>query len=163
MEDIVPEAEAKDHEDHQEGSSNHFLPKVICGMGSGEEREDEKKRGGVMSHLISNFVSPPSPKAAQNGEVQNGVFVSKSEEDVGNHGGIMNNLISKLFNHSEDVKQGDDEGSSEKKKVDKGRKKEENEEESGDNIVSHFPTSIPDDAVPTTDEAFILIHSIVKD
>lgn len=159
MEDIVPEAEAKDHEDHEDhqegvggkiscGSSNRFLPKVICGMRSGEEREDEKKKGGVMSHLISNFVSPLSPKAEQNGEVQNGVFVSKSEGDVGNHGGIMNNLISKLFNHSEDGKQGDDEGSSEKKKVDKGRKKEENEEESGvvgiiDNIVSHFPTSIP--------------------
>ncbi|GAV73600.1 hypothetical protein CFOL_v3_17084, partial [Cephalotus follicularis] len=32
-----------------------------------------------------------------------------------------------------------------------------------DNIVSHFPISLPGDAAPLPDEASILIHSIVHD
>uniref|UniRef100_A0A2P2IMM6 Uncharacterized protein n=1 Tax=Rhizophora mucronata TaxID=61149 RepID=A0A2P2IMM6_RHIMU len=32
-----------------------------------------------------------------------------------------------------------------------------------ENIVSHFPKSLPDDAAPSTDEASILIHSFIRD
>ncbi|KAJ6750389.1 hypothetical protein OIU85_000968 [Salix viminalis] len=51
--------------------------------------------------------------------------------------------------------------------VDEESEKVRAEEDGGggiiDRIISHFPTSLPDAAAPSTDEASILIHSIIHD
>ncbi|GMN20942.1 hypothetical protein TIFTF001_045408 [Ficus carica] len=149
MEDIVPEEEVRrDHEDQEDAKKKDLE----------DTEEEEKRSGGIIANLISNLVSPLSPKAGQVSSAQNG-------EEAGQNGQVssVSNLISNLFHHSADGKQGDD---LKKKKVDNEGK--EKDEETGlvgiiDTIVSHFPTSIPDNAVPTTDEASLLIHSIVKD
>ncbi|GMN40405.1 hypothetical protein TIFTF001_009628 [Ficus carica] len=152
MEDIVEVR--RDHEDQEDAKKKD----LEATEEEEEEEEEEKRSGGIIANLISNLVSPLSPKAGQVSSAQNG-------EEAGQNGQVssVSNLISNLFHHSADGKQGDD---LKKKKVDNEGK--EKDEETGlvgiiDNIVSHFPTSIPDDAVPTTDEASLLIHSIVKD
>lgn len=111
---------------------------------------------------------------------------SKPEQDVGsvsenNSGGVISNLISNFFNQGDGGGGGggeNDEVDKEAEKVieDVGNKRmkmveeEKGEVEGGgggggifDNFVSHLPTSLPDDAAPSTDEASILITSIVRD
>ncbi|KAI5325968.1 hypothetical protein L3X38_035042 [Prunus dulcis] len=119
-------------------------------------------------------------------DIGNGGFSDKSkpEQDVAsgsenNGGGFISNLISNFFN------QGDGGGRGENDEVDKAEKvmkdvgnkrmkmveEEKGEVEGGggggggiiDNFVSRLPTSLPDDAAPSTDEASILITSIVRD
>ncbi|KAJ7961179.1 Mitogen-activated protein kinase kinase kinase [Quillaja saponaria] len=180
--------EGDDHEEQQgdrggerpTGFFNKILSNIVSkgeGEGDGKEEASEgvkdegKVGGGLINNLISNEVHHPlSPKA---GEVtENGV--SKSEEVVGsgvNGGGIINNLICNLFHQSE-YEGEENQKRNEGKEVTNGvveneqGKKEEGESGGGgiiDHIVSHLPTSFPDDAVPTTDEATILIHSIIHD
>ncbi|KAM0994433.1 hypothetical protein ACFX2A_010094 [Malus domestica] len=161
-------------------------------MIEGTEEEEEKGGGGIITHLIS-LVSPRSvPKGGDDGkrkgefevdDVGNGGFSNKLEREGGGggengNGGVFSNLISNFFNQSNGGGGGGggevDEVNKEAEKVTKdiGNKRmktaEEAEEGGGgggiiDNIVSHLPTSLPDDAAPTTDEASILITSIVKD
>lgn len=134
---------SEDGEERSSGFINHFLPKLACEKEVEEEREndkDEEKRGGIISHVISNFVSPASPKA--------GDFSSDNgSQDLGScGGGVMKEIISNLFHQSEDRgKQIEEE-----KIKDNGEGREEVQEENGhtkggfiDSIVSHFPTSIP--------------------
>nr|XP_017191902.2 uncharacterized protein LOC108174883 [Malus domestica] len=108
-------------------------------------------------------------------------YSAKSEREGGGengNGGFFSNLISNFFNPSNGDEGGGggevDEVNKEAEKVmkDIGNKRmktaDEAEEGGGgggiiDNIVSHLPISLPDDAAPTTDEASILITSIVKD
>ncbi|KAH7514682.1 hypothetical protein FEM48_Zijuj11G0115800 [Ziziphus jujuba var. spinosa] len=160
---VLPSSKEEDHEKEKEDANkaqkkeDHLFSRLIHGGEAEAEKEDkeEEKSGGIITNFISNLVAPLSPKAGQVTEQEHevdeiGKGDSKSVEDGGNGGGIINNLISNLFHQRR-----------KKAKIDK----EEGEERGGiiDSFVSHLPRSLPDDAAPTTDEAFILIHSIVKD
>ncbi|KAK6779787.1 hypothetical protein RDI58_021971 [Solanum bulbocastanum] len=118
------------------------------------------KEGGVINHLISNLMSPRAgePKNKERNDLFEANDKEKSGDESNGGGGIINNLISNIFHPT-------NENSVENQEVQKGEMKK-TEEESGsvlDNIMSHLPTPLADDAVPATDEASILIHSIVHD
>ncbi|KAH0635845.1 hypothetical protein AABB24_015620 [Solanum stoloniferum] len=117
------------------------------------------KEGGVINNLISNLMSPRAgePKNKERNDLFEAYDKEKSSDESNGGGGIINNLISNIFHPTEN--------SVENQEVQKGEMKK-TEEESGsvlDNIMSHLPTPLADDAVPATDEASILIHSIVHD
>ena len=102
-------------DDEERPSSTGFINHFLCNLVSGEEDvkkrninvsdcEDEDKAkgggGGVISHLISNLVSPISPKA---GNVKafdgNGGCLKQGkteEEGGGGGGGVIENLVSHL-------------------------------------------------------------------
>ncbi|KAH0638925.1 hypothetical protein KY285_035511 [Solanum tuberosum] len=117
------------------------------------------KEGGVINNLISNLMSPRAgePKNKERNDLFEAYDKEKSSDESNGGGGIINNLISNIFHPTEN--------SVENQEVQKGEMKK-TQEESGsvlDNIMSHLPTPLADDAVPATDEASILIHSIVHD
>lgn len=118
----------------------------------------EEKDGGFITHIISNSVSPLSPKVGEVTELQPEFSKvdsrdSKSEEDVGvgGHGvGIINNLVSIIFHRSNGGEQSDEHKEAERLNIVEGREKPEAEEEGEgggggliDNIASHLPTSLP--------------------
>ncbi|KAL5550753.1 hypothetical protein UlMin_000929 [Ulmus minor] len=190
MEDIAPESvplvlpnekdggekkdqESKEGEESSTGFVKKFLPKLVFGKESEEQEEGqeddrtqksivnddkvEEKRGGVITNLLSNLVSPRAGEVTkQRFETPDG---DSKEEDLGNRGGIVRKIVSNLFDHSRGEER-------EKREVEEGRKKPKIEEEQGrrggiiDNLVSHLKS---DDAIPTSDEATILINSIVRD
>ncbi|TXG58885.1 hypothetical protein EZV62_016714 [Acer yangbiense] len=150
----------------------------------------ERRSGGLLDNLIHNLVSPLSPKTVHKRvDEEEKVFErsenesskrTKTEKDhVGGDGtgGVIKNVISNLFhsNEAQNEKKNNNEDEEEEEEVVKvveenGKVKTEEEEGGGggggfiDNIVSHLPASLLDDrAAPTTDEASILIHSIIHD
>lgn len=150
---------------------------------SGEERnkEEDRESGGLINHLISNLVSPiMSPRETNNkrkadefetelkqeGERSGGLF-SKSGEESGvsssSDGGIFKGLISNSFHQD----QGQGGGGEERKLKDVNQVAEQVKSERGgglgESLVSSLPTPLSEDAAPTTDEASILIHSIVHE
>ncbi|KAK4359234.1 hypothetical protein RND71_021463 [Anisodus tanguticus] len=140
---------------------------------SEESKGDHKGKeegGGLINHLISNLMSPRAgePRNKESNDLfdvkdehKKEDIASKVEEKSGNEsggGGIINNLISNIFHPTEN--QENNSGEEQKGEV---KKKEEESGSVLDNIVSHLPTPLADDAVPATDEASILIHSIVHD
>ncbi|KAK2647423.1 hypothetical protein Ddye_014912 [Dipteronia dyeriana] len=157
--------------------------------GGGEER----RSGGLLDNLIHNLVSPLSPITGHKrvDEEEEKVFETsgnesskrtKTEEDhVGGDGtgGLIKNVISNLFHsneaQNEKKKKNEEEEEGVVKVVEENGKVKAEEKEGGggggggsggfiDNIVSHLPASLLDDrAGPTTDEASILIHSIIHD
>lgn len=175
--------EAKGGEGRASNGIINNLKIPVFSSGAEERCEDkeadkgEEKSGGLITNFI-NLVSPRSTKAGEftkrkvedevEVEVEAGEIVNgkTDQEDVGcgeNGGGVISNLISNFFNPSEEDKEAE-------KVKDVGNKRLKMDEEEGgggggliDNIVSHLPRSIPDDAAPTTDEASILLHSLVKD
>ncbi|TMW91197.1 hypothetical protein EJD97_014647 [Solanum chilense] len=139
---------------------------------SGEDQELEEtnqenvgemrngKEGGVINNLISNLMSPRAgePKNKERNDLFEASDTEKSVDESNGSGGIINNLISNIFHPT-------NENSAENQEIEKVEMKK-TEEESGsvlDNIMSHLPTPLAHDAVPATDEASILIHSIVHD
>ncbi|KAI3525724.1 hypothetical protein L1887_04757 [Cichorium endivia] len=99
--------------------------------------------GGLFSQLIVNLVN--SPKSSQQPEEKNG------DDGGGEDGGA-------LSNGGEVVAEKDDGGG----------EVEENEEDGGDDIVAQLPATLSDvfkieDTAPATDEASILLHSIIHD
>ncbi|XWS55487.1 hypothetical protein CRYUN_Cryun09bG0004400 [Craigia yunnanensis] len=185
-----PEAAAKQEEEESASGfiNHHLITNLVTGGDADEEKQtkqaeketipeggkDEKKGGGLLDHIISNLVFPSSPKTGNitQGKVEAFDGTSENEsgftsaEEVGGEGGVINNVVSNLFHHSEgEVRESSEENTKEKMaKVGEENKTEEDGGGGGiiDNIVSHLPTSLPDDAAPTTDEATILIH-IVQD
>ncbi|XP_059306912.1 uncharacterized protein LOC132058427 [Lycium ferocissimum] len=143
-----------------------------------EESKGEKGKeegGGIINHIISNLMSPRAGEARN--KERNDLFdvkdenkkedtASKVEEKSGNEsggGGIINNLISNIFHPTESSVENQENNSTGQGQKDEMKKTEEESGSVLDNIVSHLPTPLPDDAVPATDEASILIHSIVHD
>ncbi|XP_054783779.1 uncharacterized protein LOC129290800 [Prosopis cineraria] len=136
-----------------------------------EEEEEGKGGGGLITNLISTMATPlgltRTGKADTQDELGNEIPKKEDEghddirEGGGGGGGILNNIISNLFHQSDDEQGEKMEGDEEKNKQVKTA-----EEANGgviENIISHLPSSIPDDAVPTADEATILINSLVRD
>ncbi|KAJ6316017.1 hypothetical protein OIU78_019320 [Salix suchowensis] len=140
------------------------------------ESGEERPSGSLLNHIFSNLVS--------NGEADHEGKGGK-EEDEEKGGGLLDNIISNLVSRSskkEGEKEqhevfqardggGTTEDQAQKKQkvavVDEESEKVRAEEDGGggiiDRIISHFPTSLPDAAAPSTDEASILIHSIIHD
>ncbi|XP_021289021.1 uncharacterized protein LOC110420146 [Herrania umbratica] len=145
---------------------------------SGFRSEEEVGGGGGGGGLINNIVSNLFHHSE--GEVRGSTDENKKEEVVkvgeeskaekteesGGGGGLINNIVSNLFHHSEsEVRESPDENKKEEMgKVGEETKAEKTEGGGGggggiiESIVSHLPTSLPDDAAPTSDEATILIH-----
>ncbi|MFQ6668734.1 hypothetical protein Gotur_034283 [Gossypium turneri] len=152
------EAGAKQHGEEKErangsGFINHLISNFVTAgsdadeenqakeaeketMSAGAEAKNEEKGGGFFDQIISNLVSPLSPKA--------GSISAQGKAEAFGESGLR----------PEAEKGGGGGGG--------GMNKEEQTEDGGgiiDNIVSQLPTSLPaDDAAPTSDEATILIH-----
>ncbi|KAF9592321.1 hypothetical protein IFM89_014229 [Coptis chinensis] len=145
----------------------------------GEKNEDEKEKenGGfsIINNFISTFVSPLTPKSRENvGDGDGDGETKRKREDEtqkgvdrGNGGGgAFSSLVSNFFHPSEG---GEQEKKEEGNGVVEENKKAKVEEEDGgggiiNNIVSKMPISLPEEATaPPTDEASILIHSIIHD
>ncbi|KAL2546574.1 uncharacterized protein Fot_15807 [Forsythia ovata] len=125
--------------------------------------EEQSSTGGLVNNFISNLISPKSsPRVMVDCKEKCDDFGFKDEsgEDLGggggdDAGGIVKNLVASIFHQSEGG--GGEEKDNEEEKV---------QEKGGgviDSLVSHLPTPLADDAAPTTDEATMLIHSIVHD
>ncbi|CAL5351553.1 unnamed protein product [Camellia sinensis] len=168
-------------EERPSGIINHIISNLVSGGreggGGGDKeidgaergKEKEEKEGGLITHLISNLVSPPlNEKKVESFEVKdessNGDGSdSKSEEGVGG-GGIINNLISNLLHRSE-AKEGKEDKNNQNEELKDVKTEEEGGGKGGiiDNLISQLPTSLADGVAPPTDEASILLHSIVHD
>ncbi|KAF6146981.1 hypothetical protein GIB67_036700 [Kingdonia uniflora] len=89
-----------------------------------------------------------------------GVLIDVDGEDNSAEGPIGGTIINNIFHQSEAQVKGGEE---------KDKKANESKEEEGGgggiitNFISNLPTSLPVDAMPPTDEASILIHSIIHD
>ncbi|KAE8686924.1 TRNA pseudouridine synthase B [Hibiscus syriacus] len=197
----TPEA-AKEHGEERAngggGFINHLFSNLVNGGtdGDGENRSEQAEKetisaaaegkhdensGGIFDHIISNLVSPLSPRTGNTSTRTQGKteafdhttasenepgLRSEGEGGGGGGGGFINNFVSNLFHHSEgEVGEG---SSNKKQKVEEGgedQSKSEKTENGGGiihNIVSQLPTSLPESAAPSSDEATILIH-IVQD
>ncbi|XWS59998.1 hypothetical protein CRYUN_Cryun08bG0170300 [Craigia yunnanensis] len=187
-----PEAANQEGEERASGFINHLISNLVTERDADEDKQaaketipkggkNEENGGGLLDHIISNLVTPLSPKTGNTTQGKVEAFDVRSEnesgfrseEEVGggsgSGGGLINNILSNLFNHSEgEVRESTKENKKEEMvKVGEENKAEKTEEGGGgggiiDNIVSHLPTSLPDDAAPTSEEATILIH-IVQD
>ncbi|KAL2330688.1 hypothetical protein Fmac_018269 [Flemingia macrophylla] len=134
-----------------------------------EEKEENGVGGGLVSNLISTFITPLSPtttgKSTEN-ESDHTDDGEKREVDDGRQGGLISKMVSNFLHQSEAEGVVENEGDKEAEEIMGGerikRLKTENE---GilHNIVSYLAASIPDDAVPTADEATFLINSLVRD
>ncbi|XP_074321724.1 uncharacterized protein LOC141658837 [Silene latifolia] len=157
-----------------------------------EEQEPEEGGGGGGGGLLDNLLAKlSSPRAAPSHPIDDGhdleaadaahLYVSNngSSEDgvkddggtAGAGGGVINNIISSIFHRGggggENGKQGDDQGQIEENKVEGGETgdKDLSKENGGRNIngASIISNLVPDDVAPASDEASILIHSVVHD
>ncbi|XP_024975906.1 uncharacterized protein LOC112513777 [Cynara cardunculus var. scolymus] len=142
---------------------------MINGVKYEEEKiSDGGGGGGLFNQLITNLVN--SPKSNQQLETDH-VFQAGSEKNSGGGaaagGGVINDFISNIFNSSgggggEEVVENGGEV------VEKGDGGGDVVEKGGggkiiDNVVSQLPRTLSEDAVPATDEASILLHSIIHD
>ncbi|PNX72058.1 hypothetical protein L195_g027947 [Trifolium pratense] len=153
------------------------------GLDIDEAKDSSSGGGGVISNFISNFMTPLSPRTGKvTTEDESGNEVFEKEEEIGNNGGekgVISNLVSNFFHRNESEEgvvetekkeKEDDEEMKGGEKI-KRLKTDQTEANGGSSgggglihdIVSHLPTSIPDDAAPTADEATILINSLVRD
>ncbi|KAI3840023.1 hypothetical protein MKX03_020511 [Papaver bracteatum] len=112
MEDSITETELKTGtEDFNQMDDDEVMKPSESTEQRKEEEEEEgsKRSGGIINHLISNLVTPSSPRSPRG--VDN-VFSAtteadykedeekKSGEDVEMGGGIINNFISNIFHSS---------------------------------------------------------------
>ncbi|CAH8308703.1 unnamed protein product [Eruca vesicaria subsp. sativa] len=91
---------------------------------------------------------------------------TEQEEEKESNGGILNNLIYNLMaatatpatttNTTVDDKSGENSQKSEREDEDEKKK-----ESTGSGILEKIISHLPEDAVPTTEEASILIHSVI--
>nr|GEW25463.1 hypothetical protein [Tanacetum cinerariifolium] len=103
--------------------------------------------GGLFNQLINNLVSPKASEPHEH------VFDPESDKNGGENsgGGVINNLISGTFSRNGGDEVVDKDGGA----------------EVVDNIVAKLPRTLSEDTVsasaPPTDEASILLHSIIHD
>ncbi|CAA3025273.1 Hypothetical predicted protein [Olea europaea subsp. europaea] len=156
MEDAVTEIKDLVFSETEEKESVESTGGVLNNLVS-NPKEEEEEEGGVVNNFISKLISPgSSPRlrghmdSKEKGDDLG--FKDESGEDLGGGAGgrgFVKNVVSSIFHQSKGG----------------GEEKERVEEKLGviDSLVSHSPTPLADDAVPATDEASILIHSIVHD
>ncbi|OIT31368.1 PREDICTED: uncharacterized protein LOC109208771 isoform X1 [Nicotiana attenuata] len=179
--------ESKDIKGKEEGGVIHNFISNIMSPRSGDEEVEEQiqenvgeiseerkdsTEGGVINNFISNLMSPRAGDASNNGK-NNFLDEDNNKEDIASEqsgnsvsgsGGIINNFISNIFHPTENINAVEINEENSSGEGQKGGVVQENETASVlDNIVSHLPTPLADDAVPATDEASMLIHSIVHD
>lgn len=144
-EEAIPEAGTLRTEDGAETAGNHG--------------EGEGKGGGIMDHLISNLVFSPSSSEA--GRIDELKAEDSEERNMGEVGGeLFANMISNIHNEEQKEEEMAKDFVEEDEKL---KQKENNRGGIINNIVNSLPTSLTDDAAPTTDEAAILIHSIIHE
>ncbi|XP_019053286.1 PREDICTED: uncharacterized protein LOC109114699 [Nelumbo nucifera] len=132
----------------------------------GEEVEKEEQRKGDDGRFINQLLSNlPKTREIDHDKVCFGEVKDEGKEEkdgtkhdvkVESGGGLVNNLISTFLHKSET---GTEENEN-KKEV--GKLEEAESTGLINNFISNLP-SLPDDHVPATDEASILIHSIIHD
>ncbi|BAT84044.1 hypothetical protein LR48_Vigan03g083100 [Vigna angularis] len=125
--------------------------------------KEEKDSGGIINNFIA-FITPLSPKPSHNDE---SVAPAAAADDDGEKGGVIRKMVSSFFHHSEGeegVVVREEEKDEEETMADEKVKRFKTE--NGGiihNIASRLPAPVPDDAVPTADEATFLINSLVRD
>ncbi|CAA2979476.1 Hypothetical predicted protein [Olea europaea subsp. europaea] len=153
MEDAVTEIKDLVFSETEEKECVESTGGVLNNLVSNPKEEE----GGVVNNFISKLISPRSSPRLR-GDMDSKEkgddlgFKDESGEDLGGGAGgrgFVKNVVSSIFHQSKGG----------------GEEKERVEEKLGviDSLVSHLPTPLADDAVPATDEASILIHSIVHD
>lgn len=165
MEGAVPEAESLLHRQEEGIEQKEEYSKRKETEAEGED--NEKRKGGLLDHIIHNLVSPLSPKAGDVNQRKDEVFGSKeigartenegsgSEEEMGNGnsggGGLIQHVISNFFHPSEQAQATENEKKSEEvmvKIVEENQEVKKEDEGGGGgsiigNIVSYLPTSLP--------------------
>ncbi|KAG5010047.1 hypothetical protein AAZX31_07G145100 [Glycine max] len=141
----------------------------------GSKREDTTSEsgggGGLINNLVSTLIAPLSPSIGKATEHESGADDDGEKEGVDGceeGGGIIRKMVSNFFHQSEGegVVEAEEDKEEEDEIMAGGEKIKRLKTETGGiihNIVSHLPASIPDGAVPTADEATILINSLVRD
>lgn len=143
--------EAEQADNHKKEDDNE--QKAAVDEGKGEE-----KGGGLLNHLLSNLVSPLSPKAGEGTQPVNingneGYGAEEHIESSPSSGGLIKNVLSNFFhlpNETDEEKRQNEKNNEEEtvKIVEKTQHEKQKTEEDGgasiiDNIVSHLPTSLP--------------------
>ncbi|KAI3895251.1 hypothetical protein MKW92_029092 [Papaver armeniacum] len=110
MEDSITETELKTGtEDFNQMDDDEVMKPSTEQSKQEEEEEGSKRSGGIVNHLISNLVTPSSPRLPRG--LSNGFSATteadykedeenKSSVDVEMGGGIINNFISNIFQSS---------------------------------------------------------------
>ncbi|RZC90662.1 hypothetical protein C5167_028494 [Papaver somniferum] len=110
MEDSITETELKTGtEDFNQMDDDKVMKSSTEQRKQEEEEEGSKRSGGIVNHLISNLVTPSSPRLPRG--LSNGFSATteadykedeenKSSVDVEMGGGIINNFISNIFHSS---------------------------------------------------------------
>ncbi|CAI9113478.1 OLC1v1014088C1 [Oldenlandia corymbosa var. corymbosa] len=149
--------------------------KFVSGSKEAEQGTKENGHHGKIGDLISNFFQRDDGKEDGGGKLpgeETNKAVSEGEEartEENGHHGKLSDLISNFFHHDDD--QGGKQPVEELNQV-----SDETQTESGgrrgdgggggglvDSLIASLPSSLTEDAAPATDEASILIHSIVHD
>ncbi|KAL9315280.1 hypothetical protein ACSQ67_016281 [Phaseolus vulgaris] len=131
--------------------------------------KEDKDSGGIINNFIS-FITSSSPRTGK--PSQHGSDVVVDDDDDGEkgggdgcgerRGGVIRKMVSSFFHQSE----GEGVVESEEKETMAAEKVKRLKTENGGiihDIASHLPASVPDGAVPTADEATLLINSLVRD
>ncbi|CAA7019282.1 unnamed protein product [Microthlaspi erraticum] len=85
----------------------------------------------------------------------------EEEEKVEANGGILNNLISNLMGATTTTVDGESGENIKKSECEDEDEDEKKRESSGAGILEKIISHFPEDAAPTTEEASILIHSVI--
>lgn len=140
--------EAEQADNHKKEDDNEQKAAVDKG-------KREEKGGGLLNHLLSNLVSPLSPKAGEGTQPVNingneGCGAEEHIESSPSSGGLIKNVISNFFHLPNEAKHQNEKNNEEEtvKIVEKNQHEKQKTEEDGaasiiDNIVSHLPTSLP--------------------
>ncbi|KAG7027418.1 hypothetical protein SDJN02_11431, partial [Cucurbita argyrosperma subsp. argyrosperma] len=156
----------EEEEEKAGGFLRNFISNMVSTEGSEEKKGEVEKESGVVSE-------EKTEQGKGNGFLKN--FMSnrvceeeeEEEEEEEKKSGFLKNLISNMVNAEE--------GKEVSNVVDCEKTGEGESDKSGggggggggggiiDNIVSHLPASLQGDAVTTTDEAAMLIHSVIHE
>ncbi|KAL8120350.1 uncharacterized protein LOC141661552 [Apium graveolens] len=166
MEDSITENEkqqvlsSREHEDEKEGAAKEVNIKVV---------EDNKSGAvGFINQFISNFTQGEEEKQGKeeiNDDVEDKTIGPGDKEQEENKARVESEednkqMISNMVSspHEKQAGKAGDEF------LEDGKTQPEKDGNGViDNILSNLPTPLPDDAAPASDEASILIHSIIHD
>ncbi|CAJ1807756.1 unnamed protein product [Sphenostylis stenocarpa] len=155
--------------------SKRVEEKVEEGVEKVKEEDVGKKDndgGGLINNFISSFITPLSPSIGKSSQDEGAAAAADDDDDDGEKergdgceeggGGVIRKMVSNFFHQSEGERRLESE---EEENMAADKVKRLKTENGGiiHNIASHLSASVPDGAVPTADEATILINSLVRD